>query len=142
MRMPLKTEEIDKLVKEEQYLIKELDKMKDSPEKDEKMSLLGEKRDERLKKSYELMRKMREQERDESEVVTPKSVWTYSQLRKILKEKYDFRIQIRRKVDELLNDIREDLKRGREISENLKGKSKGQPIDKKDKNLKKEVMEW
>lgn len=71
-KMPLKSDKIDKLVKEEQDLILELDKMKEGPEKDEKLKLASDKREERLRMTYDLLKNGKEQERDESQSPHPK----------------------------------------------------------------------
>ena len=136
--MLIKSEELDKLVREEQALMDEIDSIENYSEREEKELELEKKRRERLDKAYEVYNIQKKEKGVRK--YTSKSIMTYKDLRSVMNRKYEHRKELRRKVDEFLGELREDLKEGRELMEKLKGKKDF--IDDKDKGLKKEVMEW
>lgn len=139
--MLLKSKELDELWKQEQELMKEIEDMEYSSEREEKELVLEKKRLERMNKIKEVAHKQREeQKKKNNKYYTSKSIMTYKDLRKVLKRKYENRKELRREIDNFLNELREELKKGREFSKRIEGKK--DLIKKEDVKLKHDIMKW
>lgn len=134
--------EPDVLIEEKHQLIRDLDHKKYTSEALKEVDL------QRLSKVTEIIREkayqhLKQQEKVIAKIVTDKSeIVEMQHIRKIMNDKYDKIVELRRKTNNLLDHYRKKAEEGRSFKDKLKGLNPTDDIPKNLKPLVDDILKW